>query len=500
MGDRLDHGDVRSGAYSYDEAVELTGHGRYNYLLLTVCCIIANAFALDMFGFATVVAASSCDLKMGLQEIGILASAPFAGFLFAFPWGYYADTRGRRRALLLSTTVGFLFAAASSFAPNWQFMLVVKLIGSSFSTASYTLSMTILGECTGVRYRNQFLQILNSFNLASELVAFSLAYFILPLTFTLPLPWTGMNYKPWRLFTLVLALPQGIGALFLFFLHESPKFLASRGELVKALDVLERIYKTNGGKQDGYPVKHILIADTEMKQSSEFWKSIADHTVPIFKPPLLWRTLQLFFLIALCCSTNNMFMMWFPTMVNFFFNSFSEEQKTAQSFCDRIYSQTIPLPETEALTCDETISTNTIYTGIVCGLFYFLINIAISKLASRPRLLLISILVVSGVSSTLVNLKEPVANLVFFTLVQTTALGIGCVVAYFVDLYPTCHRGLVTSLGMMVARLVSFMGVNVIGMLITSYCELTFYCISLLSLSGVVACLFLPPDRKSISK
>ncbi|KAJ8718795.1 hypothetical protein PYW07_016351 [Mythimna separata] len=500
MGERIDRGDVKSGAYSYDDAVELTGHGRYNYLLLTVCCIIANAFALDIFGFATVVAASSCDLKMGLREIGILASAPFAGFLFAFPWGYYADTRGRRRTLLLSTTVGFAFAAVSSFSPNWQFMMVVKLIGSSFSTASYTLSMTILGECTGVRHRSRFLQILNSFNLASELVAFSLAYLILPLTFTLSLPWFGMTFKPWRLFTLVLALPQGIGALFLFFLHESPKFLASRGELVNALEVLERIYKTNGGKKDGYPVKHILISDSEVKHSSAFWKSIAEHTLPIFKPPLLWRTVQLFFLIALCCSTNNMFMMWFPTMVNFFFNSFSEEQKTSQSFCDRIYSQTVPVPETETYTCDDNISMNTIYTGIVCGLFYFLLNMFISRFASRPRLLLIAILVVSGVSSSLVNLKEPVANLVFFTLVQTTALGIGIVAGYFVDLYPTCHRGLVTSLGMMVARLVSFLGVNVIGVLITSYCELTFYYISLLSFVGIVVSLFLPPDRRSVSK
>lgn len=32
-----------------------------------------------MFGFSVVVAASSCDLNLGLTETGVLASAPFIG-------------------------------------------------------------------------------------------------------------------------------------------------------------------------------------------------------------------------------------------------------------------------------------------------------------------------------------------------------------------------------------------------------------------------------------
>ncbi|PZC78134.1 hypothetical protein B5X24_HaOG202585 [Helicoverpa armigera] len=453
MSDAVRNGD----AYTYDEAVELTGHGRYNYLLLAVCSIISNAFALDMFGYATVVAASTCDLNIGLKQVGVLASAPFAGVLFAFPWGYYADTHGRRQALLVSTAVGFLLASISSFSPSWQFMLIVKTIGSSFSTASFTLSMTIVGECTIARHRSQYMQILNSFNLASEFVGFGLAYFILSKDFNIPLPWFGITYRPWRLLTFILALPLGIGATFMFLLLESPKFLASQGHHHKALEVLERIYKINGGKKDGYPV-------------------------------------------GFCFFCNNIFAMWYPTMVNFFFKSFNEEQTntTSANFCQRISSQTLDPQDIESYTCNDTISMYTIYSGMLCGLFFFITNLVVSTFASRTRLVLIGTLVVSGVSSSLVNLNDPVANMVFFTLVQFTAVGIGCVATYFVDMYPTCHRGLVTSLGMMVARMMSFLGINVIGILVMSHCELTFYCMSLLALSGIVVALFLPADRKSV--
>ncbi|XP_026727143.1 synaptic vesicle glycoprotein 2B-like [Trichoplusia ni] len=501
MEENKEENDENNGAYTYDKAVELTGHGCYNYLLLIACSITAYAFALDVFGFATVVAASSCDLQLGLREIGILVSAPFAGVLFAFPWGFYADTCGRRRALVVSTAVGFVFAAVSTLANSWQLMLVLKLIGCSFSTASFTLSMTILGECTGTAHRSQFLLIMNAFNIASEFVAFSLAYLILPLSFKFSLPWMGITFRPWRLYTLVMALPLGVAALFFLYLSESPKYLASCGEYSKALKVLKRMYKINGGKNDGFPVKHILPTDVSTKPDSSFWKTIAHHTVPMFKPPLLWRTIQLFFLLALCCSVNNVIVMWFPTMVNIFFNSFNGEQTADLTFCERMFQSgntTEVASTSETYRCNESISTNTLYSGMLCGIFFFILNLSVARIASRPRLVLAAILAVAGVSVILVNLREPIANMVFFCLVQVTALGIGCVASYFVDLYPTHNRGLVTSLGMMVARLVSFTGVNVLGNVITNYCETTFYCLSSIAFFGVIVSLFLPSDRKNI--
>ncbi|CAH2040145.1 unnamed protein product, partial [Iphiclides podalirius] len=493
---------IQRDVHSYDEAVELTGHGRYNYLLLITCCIISNAVALDMFGFSLVVAAATCDLRLGITETGILASAPFAGVLFAFPWGYYADTRGRRRALLLSTSVGFTFAAASSLAPSWQVMLVLKIIGSSFSTSSFTLTMTYLGECVDNEHRSRYLFIMNSMNLASEIVSFGLAYFILPLPFHWQIPWIAINYRSWRMFTFIIAFPLGIGAFLVFCLYESPKFLANKDENILALEILQKIYRMNGGKEEEFPVKHLRRSVVENNKEDSIWSSIVKQTFPLFRPPMLWRTLQLFYLIILCCTTNNVFLMWFPTMVNLFFNSISGDA-TNIGFCEAVI-QNITVNgfnEPEHDVCDDTISANTIYSGVILGLVFTTINLVTSWLASRRRLVLMVCYLVSAVSCVMVGLlARPMASMIFFALIQTSAIGIGSVASYFVDLYPTAYRGLVTSLGMMAARLTSFAGVNVIGVVILDHCNLTFYCWAVFVLSGVAVALMLPSDRKTSDK
>ncbi|KOB74851.1 putative SV2-like protein 1 [Operophtera brumata] len=408
-------------------------HGRYQYLLLIACSIITNAVGLDMFGFSIVVAAAHCDLKLGVTETGVLASAPLAGVLFAYPWGYFADTRGRRRALLLSTVISFVFAAISSFSPTWQLMILFKLKCElhSDNDNSRRVHRVCLPQSVSLHHEQR------------------LAYFLLPLQFSLYIPFLGINYRPWRLFTLVLALPLGIGGLMIAYLHESPKFLASRGDNKKALEVLKSMYAWNGGKQEEYP-------------KASFWDSVVKQTVPIFKPPLLWRTLQLFYLMAICCSTNNAFVMWFPTIVNMFFNSFTAGWNTERTFCQRYV-------------CNDTISTHTIISGISYGLFLCVLTLIVARVASRRRLVLIVWLAISGVSAVLVEVRQPVASLAFFVLLQSSIIGMPSLAAYCVDLYPTAYRGLVTSLGMMVARMFSLGGVNLVGAVITTNCSMTFY-------------------------
>ncbi|KPI99507.1 PREDICTED: synaptic vesicle glycoprotein 2B-like [Papilio xuthus] len=485
------------GVYNYDDAVELTGHGRYNYLVLFTCCIIHHAVALDMFGFSMVLAAATCDLQIGITETGILASAPFAGVFFAFPFGYYADTGGRRRALLLSTIVGFTFAALSSFSTNWQMMLAFKILGCSFSTASFALTMAYLGECVGSKQRSRYLIIMVSMDLACEVVSNGIAYFVLPLTFHWPIPWLFITYTPWRLYTLILALPLGIGALLLLCLYESPKFLANKGDTKEALNLLRRIYVINGGIEEKFPVKQIKQPEEINSKTDTIWSSLKKQTVPLFQPPLLWRTLQLFYLMILCSTTNNVFAMWFPTMVNLFFNSISDASSNS-GFCESVVQNvTMNTHNIDNFECDDFMSSNTIYSGIILGLIISSLNLSVSTLASWRRLVLIGSYIVSGVSCVLVGLlSHPIANITFFILIQTSAIGVGSVASYFVDLYPTTYRGLVTSLGMMMTRLTSFAGVNVLGAVFVDHCNLIFYSWAILVLSGVAVALFLPSDKK----
>ncbi|XP_038221641.1 organic cation/carnitine transporter 7-like [Zerene cesonia] len=460
--------------WDFEEAFDLTGNGRYNYLALFACSVICIAVSLDIFGFSVVVDAAACDLELTIQQVGLLVSAPLVGILFAYPWGYLADTQGRRLAILISTSVGFVFSALSSFAVNWQMMLAAKVVGSSFSLSSLTLIMTYLGESVASKHRNEYLFLMNSVNLGAEMFSFALALILLPLPISIYLPWLSITFVSWRLYTFVMSLPLGFGALLMLSLQESPKFLFSNGEDDRTLAVLRKIYLANCGKKSQYPVK-ALIKSNDIKENTSFCGSLVRQTLPMFTPPLLWRTLQLFYLIILVIAVNNISLMWFPMMLDLVFNSI-ESDTVSGTFCENLVRNVTMSRPLENI-CQEPVATKTLAAGLLTSMFFGLLNLSVTKLAVTV-------------------LKQPIASVVFFASIQTVGLGIGCLASYFNDMYPTFCRSLATSLGFMLARLLALVGVIVIGDVVVHHCNLIFYTASVGFLSGIAVAVFLPPDKQ----
>ncbi|XP_037298419.1 synaptic vesicle glycoprotein 2B [Manduca sexta] len=477
-----------------DKAIDLAGHSRHNIFILFVSSFIHLAAVLDLLGYCVTVPAASCDLQLGLLEISLLTSVPFAGYLSALPWGYYADTHGRRKAILVSATIGSTIAVITSFSPSFQVMLILKLIGCSFSTASITITITYLGECTSSAYRNKYIFIMNSFNLASDFICYALAYIILRQDFKVDIPFLSITYRPWRLFALVMALMLAFGALMMFFLHESPKFLANKGRIDEAFQVMKTAYGVSGTDED-LVLKSLIAAEKkQIRTHMTFWNSVVEQTVPIFRPPLVLRTIQLFFLMSVCSSTNNVFFMWFPTMVNSFYSSLSDTQS---SFCEKVVTNLTNSDVSLNDTCDDTISNNTIYSGMAFSTFFTVVNYASSRLATRRKIVLMTTLVISGLSAVLVDLVyQPIVSMMFFIMIQLSGILVGNVASYFVDLYPTSYRGLGTSLGLMCARITCLTGVNIVGATIVNHCKMTFFGWAIFVFCGVAVAWFLPSDKK----
>nr|XP_021203938.1 putative transporter SVOPL isoform X2 [Bombyx mori] len=426
-----------------EEALDLVGHSRHNVLILIVSSTVHLAAVLDLLGFCVLVPAASCDLKLDLMEIG---------YLSALPWGYYADTQGRRKAIIVSTIVGSALAIVTSFSSSFEMMLILKLIGCSFSTASITLTITYLGECTGSRHRNKYIFIMNSFNLASDFTCYALAYGILRLEFNIAIPWLSTTYRPWRLLALVMALMLALRSL-------------------------------------------MTIDHVALRVKPTFWSSVVAQTIPIFKPPLVLKTLQLFFLMSVCLSTNNVFFMWFPTMVNSFYSSMSDTQS---GFCEKIISN-LTNEISEDVICDDTVANNTIYSGMAFSVFFTLVNFLTSRLAKWRKIVLLSTLTISGISAVLVDIiHQPVVSMMLFIFIQLSGILTGNVASYFVDLYPTSYRGLGTSLGLMCARMTCLAGVNIVGGTIVSHCSMTFFGWAVFVLCGIAVAWFLPSDKKRI--
>ncbi|XP_045535235.1 synaptic vesicle glycoprotein 2B [Papilio machaon] len=491
----------------FDEALEKTGNGIYNILLAATCALSLLAIGADLFGFSLVVTAA-CDLHLTVAQKGILTSTPFIGILLvSYIWGYVSDTRGRRVTLLISLTFGFLLSSICSLSIDWISLGVLKFLSVCFSCAANSVSYTLVGESCVRRVRNKYMVMMTCFILFSPAFAALLTYPILKLDFEAPIQCLGIVFRPWRLLNIILALPSGLGALALYFFHESPKFLANCGRREEALEVMRSIYAVNHScSKEEFGITSFTMSESAKKEQSLF-RAMYEQSAPLFRPPYLWRTLQLYFIVAVVFITNNSFLVWLPHILNLI--KISMESNTASgNVCDLISAVKSPLLNTTANgtdtglsqispdTCVGTIEENVIITLMISQTVFSFLNFVISYLPNHRRKLMIGILCLSTLSGFSVSVvPEPISSVVLFMVFTSTCLGMGILASYFVDQYPTTYRGMVSSLSIMVGRSSSFVGINLVGNVIFHHCRITFNLWSLLVLCSVVAAWFLPPDK-----
>ncbi|XP_037867726.2 synaptic vesicle 2-related protein isoform X2 [Bombyx mori] len=486
--------------HTFDEAIELAGNGRYNIILLATMSTAIIAMGLDMFGFSVIVTGASCDFQLDHAQKSILLSMPFGGsIIMAYPWGYISDTQGRRKSLLIALSISYVVSTLSAFSPHWIVLAVLRFISTSFCSCAQSATYTLLGESCSVRVKGAFLLIMTSvlnFGFATYML---IAYGILNQKFSYDLGL--LTFIPWRLLTIVLALPLGISAISLFFLCESPKFLLNSNKEGQALEVIKRIWEIN--RQDGlFPVKKLVLNEEGNVSSKDvpFLRSLWQQTVPLFKPPLLFGTIKLFYLTSIIYSVSNAFYVWYPFLVDSIIGNLASPNITGPAgLCEMISfisSSSAAGSETSQIACVTGVDSTTVLGALVSGVFTVAVNLAISKLSSRKKTLSISIFLISGLvgAATTTVTNNIVAFILFFGL-AFVGLGIGVVFSYYVDLYPTSYRGMAACLGVMVARLSGLGGINLIGAYITTNCETTFYVCSAYMLSGALVSMSLPADR-----
>ncbi|XP_050349588.1 synaptic vesicle 2-related protein-like isoform X2 [Nymphalis io] len=464
------------------------------------------AMGIDIYGLGIIVTVATCDLGLNFQQIGILSSMPFAGIIvMSYPWGYLSDTRGRKLVMMWSMTGGFVCAALSSLAPTWQVLAALRFASSALSSAAESATYALLGECCSSKSRTRYMLLMTSALMLTPTLYYVWAYLITKLNFTIYI--MGIVYRPWRLLTLVMALPLGIGALLLWYFSESPKFLANVGRTDEAIAVLKRMYVINGGVAEKYPVEKIYLEEGSKEHVDGLTlRSLWEQIAPLFKPPLLKRTLLLYYLTFVVYIANNSFAIILPTIFNVFFTSYASHGSSS-SFCELFSDTANNVTTTSAnatiiqqeLQCNDSISDNTIFAGCAHGLSFFVLNALISQCARKPKVLTITILVIAAVAAILIDLTgEAISGLLFFYIFLTTAMVFGVVSSYFVTLYPTSYRGMVACLGMMVARLSAFGGTNLVSALVGRACAATLHAAAALVLSGAVAAWFLPSDTGPI--
>lgn len=203
----------------------------------------------------------SAEFSLSDMQIGTMVSAPGLAVLFALMFtGYICDRIGRRKTLIGISFVYIFSAIASTFAPNYETLVIARFVGGLAFT-SLSVAAMYIGEVSPPALRGRLVAMVQ----ISIVVGFSAAYFInyglLQLSQS-DIQWLidlGLVDHTWRWMLGIEIIPAIIWFLLLFSIPKSPRWLVLKGQIAEAKEVLQ-------GFADGKNV------DAELKQIQDSLK------------------------------------------------------------------------------------------------------------------------------------------------------------------------------------------------------------------------------------
>lgn len=515
------------GAEYFENALEATTFGKFNYLLILISGLILANVLLETLGISFVLPVSQCDLNLTIQERGILSAIGFAGIISSSHlWGFLADTTGRRNIIRPTLFLGFVVTVLSSFATNFWLMVILRYInGFCISGGSATI-YAFLGEFHTAKNRSR--AIMGSafiFGVGSMLMP-CIAWLVINQEWRFVIPYLGITYKPWRFFMVVCGIPGFLCGLALFKIPESPKFLLSQGHDDKTLEILQTMFHVNTCRpRDEYPVSHV-VEDIDNAMSPKIkrerisnptvalLRSMWDQTQPLFNREYMRTTVLICSIQFWIFVTSNGMYMWFPHILNSVAEFLNENPGNRTYMCQVVYSKQESIFNSEsahgaaasdgvtltAPQCNEKLEISTYQHSLVLEVLYAvgfaLIGGIINRVGKCTILFVcLSVCGVCGIAATYVDI--PMVATYLYIALLLCGLGINVLSAATVDLYPTRLRAMAVCISLMMGRLGSVVGANVFGALLSNHCE-TAFIVSGVSLifSGVLGFLITKPTKK----
>ncbi|XP_063827101.1 synaptic vesicle glycoprotein 2B-like isoform X3 [Ostrinia nubilalis] len=410
----------------------------------------------EIFSVGYLVPTSACELGTTSAQQGLMAATPVVGIIAtSHIWGYLADTRGRKKVLCFSMTLSFVASTAAAFAPDWITFSVFKLISSTSVAGAFALAFTLLSECNPEAKRAFLLILTSTIFLCSSGIMAVIALPVLPLKFSYYIPALGIHFNSWRLLNLIYGFPSAISAFGLLFALESPKFFLSVGQEDKALDVLRTMFVINNRKSgDEYPIKSLALNEEEAPTGlTGLWSSIVAQTIPLFKPPLLKKTVLMSVIFVITYLSINPYVMWMPYIVDGFMRSVRRGEANL-TFCERIR--------------------------------------ATHHLSHMDQIM-------AGVSGILLNSTSLwFLSAGLFLMFVAGTINFGFLSTFTVEIFPTYVKAMAVSLTLMMGRSSAVAGINVLKELLNTNCEASFYVFGSVTLVGAGFYFLLPAEASPV--
>ncbi|XP_028026091.1 putative transporter svop-1 [Bombyx mandarina] len=483
---------------SFEDALTMTGYGKFNLLMFTVCSSVITGMVFEVFSVSYLVPASACELNTTSTQQGIMAGIPLTGVIMtSHIWGYLADTRGRRKILSICMSIGFIAGSIAAFSPDWISFSVFKFTSSAALGGAFALSMTLLSECTLAAKRSSLVILTTTvFMFSSGLMAL-ISIPVLPLKFSYHISILNIHFNSWRLLSLIFSAPSAACAVAVACTYESPKYLVSIRKEEEALKTLRGIFMINSGKSGSlYQVDSVILDEKLTENTKGIFRSMLAQTLPLLQPPLLKRTLLIGLLFAMSYIALNPFMVWLPFIVNSFISpSGGNEALTLCQMAQLFMDTTKTVQEPSDCTMNKFAMLVVFGMNTILSIFNMFLSSLVSW-AGRKRVF-IGLQIIAGLSGLCVNLSSiKWLSAIFFVIFLLAILNFGLLTTYSVDIFPTYVRAMAVCLTLMVGRGSAVIGINVLKILIESHCEVAFYIFGSVTICSGLIGVLIPSDTQ----
>jgi putative MFS transporter len=221
----------------FETAVEAAGVGTFQRRLLGIFGLVWAADAMQVLAIGFTAPSIAKSFGLTVPQALQTGTTFFLGMLIgAFVFGRLADRLGRRRVLVATVLIDALFGLASAFAPDFGWLLVLRLLTGIGVGGTLPVDYAMMAEFLPAHRRGRWLVILEGF-WALGMVGVATAAWVIQ---------TAGIEPAWQALFLVTAAPALVGLGLRFWIPESPLYLLRTGRTREAGAVLDRVARTNG--------------------------------------------------------------------------------------------------------------------------------------------------------------------------------------------------------------------------------------------------------------